>query len=95
MGSMHALCAAHSGTLAHEQAGYPREGADAPATCMANVCGGGMQARDKPKKDVFECPAYRVKKRTGLNFISTFSLRTEDPKNKWILRGAALLCSKD
>ena len=55
----------------------------------------GVQARDKPKKDIFECPTYRVKKRTGLNFITTFALRTEDPKSKWVLRGAALLCSKD
>jgi dynein heavy chain, axonemal len=55
----------------------------------------GVQARDKPKKDVFECPTYRVKKRTGLNFITTFALRTEDTKSKWVLRGAALLCSKD
>lgn len=55
----------------------------------------GVQARDKPKKDIFECPTYRVKKRTGLNFITTFSLRTEDPKSKWVLRGVALLCSKD
>lgn len=55
----------------------------------------GVQARDKPKKDVFECPTYRVKKRTGLNFITTFALRTEDPKSKWVLRGTALLCSKD
>jgi dynein heavy chain, axonemal len=55
----------------------------------------GVQAREKQKKDIFECPAYRVKKRTGLNFITTFPLRTEDQKSKWVLRGLALLCSKD
>jgi dynein heavy chain, axonemal len=55
----------------------------------------GVQARDKPKKDIFECPAYRVKKRTDRNFITTFPVRTEDSKSKWVLRGVALLCSKD
>ena len=55
----------------------------------------GVQARDKPKKDGFECPTCRVKRRTGQYFITTLSLRTEDPKSKWVLRGVALLCSKD
>jgi len=55
----------------------------------------GVQAKDKVKKDIFECPTYRIKRRTGQYFITTFPIRTEDPKNKWILRGVALLCSKD
>ena len=55
----------------------------------------GRQAKDVVKKNQYDCPAYRVKKRTGLNFISTFPLRTEDPPSKWIMRGAALLCSVD
>jgi dynein heavy chain len=55
----------------------------------------GKQARDKVNKNQYEAPAYKVKKRTGLNFISTFPLRTEDPPSKWIMRGVALLCSVD
>jgi len=58
----------------------------------------GVQARDK-KKDAalynFNAPSYRVKKRTGLNFISKFELRTEDPPSRWTLRGVALLCTID
>ena len=45
-------------------------------------------------KNQYDCPR-TVKKRTGLNFISTFPLRTEDPPSKWIMRGVALLCSVD
>jgi dynein heavy chain len=41
------------------------------------------------------CPLYKNPKRTGLNFIAPFELRTEDPPNKWTLRGVCLLCSKD
>jgi dynein heavy chain len=55
----------------------------------------GKQAKDKVNKNQYEAPAYKVKKRTGLNFISTFPLRTEDPPSKWIMRGVALLCSVD
>lgn len=55
----------------------------------------GVQAKDKIKKDIFECPAYRVKKRTGLNYITSFPLRSEDVKSKWVMRGVALLCTKD
>ncbi|CAL8466541.1 g6077 [Coccomyxa elongata] len=55
----------------------------------------GVQAKDKKKGGVFEAPVYRVKKRTGLNYITSFPLRTDEPPSKWILRGVALLCSTD
>jgi len=55
----------------------------------------GVQARDKKKSGVYEAPTYRVKLRKGLNFITTFALRTEDPASKWVMRGVALLCSID
>jgi dynein heavy chain, axonemal len=55
----------------------------------------GVLQKDKVTKGVYEAPTYRVKKRTGLNFISTFPLRTEDPPSKWVMRGVALLCSVD
>ncbi len=53
------------------------------------------QAKDRKKGGVYEAPTYRVKRRTGLNFITTFQLRTEDDKSKWTLRGVALLGSID
>ena len=55
----------------------------------------GKLAKDAVTKNTFETPCYKVKKRTGLNFISTFTLRSEDHTNKWIMRGVALLCSVD
>jgi len=51
--------------------------------------------QDKKRGGVYEAPCYRVKTRKGFNFITTFSLRTEDDKTKWTLRGVALLCSID
>lgn len=55
----------------------------------------GVQAKDKKKTGVFEAPVYRIKKRTGLNYVTSFSLRTDELPSKWILRGVALLCSID
>ena len=55
----------------------------------------GMQAKDRKKVGIYEAPTYRVKARKGYNFITTFSLRTEDDKSKWILRGVGILCSID
>ena len=49
----------------------------------------------KKREGTYQCPTYRVKKRTGLNYITKFDLRTDDPVSKWILRGVALLCSID
>lgn len=51
--------------------------------------------QDKKRGGIYEAPCYRVKTRKGFNFITTFSLRTEEDKQKWILRGVALLCSID
>jgi len=55
----------------------------------------GVLAKDKKKSGVYEAPVYRVKSRTGRNFITQFGLRTEDDKSKWILRGVGILCSID
>jgi dynein heavy chain len=55
----------------------------------------GVQAKDRKRGGQYEAPCYRVKSRKGLNFITTFQLRTEDDKSKWVLRGVALLCSMD
>lgn len=55
----------------------------------------GVLAKDKKNDGIYKCPTYRIKKRTGLNFITTFDLRTEDDPSKWVLRGVGLLCSID
>ena len=60
--------------------------------CSGLIC---LQVKDKRKTDIFEAPVYRTKKRTGLNYLTSFSLRTDEPPSKWILRGVALLCSID
>ena len=54
-----------------------------------------LQAKDVKKTGTFDCPVYRMKQRTGLNFITTFQLRTDEEPSKWTLRGVALLCSVD
>jgi len=43
----------------------------------------------------YMCPAYTVPSKTGLNFIFTANIKTEEAPTKWILRGTALMCSKD
>merc|ERR1712070_821790 len=41
------------------------------------------------------CPTYTIPSKTGLNFVFEANIRTEDPPQKWIMRGTALMCSKD
>eukprot|EP00164_Ancoracysta_twista_P001803 GFYU01002367.1.p1 GENE.GFYU01002367.1~~GFYU01002367.1.p1 ORF type:complete len:811 (+),score=281.55 GFYU01002367.1:300-2435(+) len=55
-----------------------------------------VQASEK-RVDVYsyQCPCYRTPKRTDLMYIFTVDIRSEDPPQKWVLRGVALLCSKD
>lgn len=53
------------------------------------------QAKDRKRGGVFEAPVYKVKERTGRNFIATLPLKTDEPAHKWTLRGAAVLCSID
>jgi len=43
----------------------------------------------------FDCPVYRQPKRTDLAYIFTIKLKTYQDPDHWILRGVALLCSKD
>lgn len=45
--------------------------------------------------ELYACPLYKTPKRTGLNFVTSIELRTEEHPNKWVLRGVCLLCSKD
>jgi len=55
----------------------------------------GVLARDKKKEGNYAAPCYRVKQRTGLNYIEKLELRTEDPPSKWIMRGVGLLTTID
>lgn len=54
-----------------------------------------VQARDKKRTGFFEAPCYRVRRRTGQTYITNFMLKTDESRTKWVLRGAALLCSID
>lgn len=54
-----------------------------------------VQAASKKKSGYFEAPCYRVRRRTGANYVASFMVKTDEEKTKWILRGAALLCSID
>ena len=54
-----------------------------------------VQEKDKKKTGIFEAPVYRTKKRTGLNYITSFLLKTDETPSKWIMRGVALLCSME
>ena len=54
---------------------------------------GCLAAEKKADAYSYACPCYANPKRGGLNFIFTVDLRSEDPPQKWILRGVALLAS--
>ena len=54
-----------------------------------------MQAKDRKRTGIFDAPLYRSKRRTGLNYVANFPLRTDEATSKWTLRGAAMLGSID
>jgi len=41
------------------------------------------------------CPCYTIPAKTGLNFVFTANIKTEEPAQKWVLRGTSIMCSKD
>jgi len=53
----------------------------------------GVLASQRKTEGIYEAPAYRAKARTGLNYITAFDLRSEEPASHWVLRGCALLCT--
>merc|ERR1719478_450385 len=56
---------------------------------------GQLSTEKKADSYSYSAPCYRNKSRRGLNFIFPVDLRSEEPPQKWILRGVCLLCSKD
>ncbi|PSC73956.1 flagellar outer dynein arm heavy chain gamma [Micractinium conductrix] len=54
-----------------------------------------VQASSKRTVGVHNAPLYRNKARTGLQYVSELSLKTDKPSSWWILRGVALLCAID
>ena len=56
---------------------------------------GQLQSERKLDAYSYSSPCYTNKTRRGLNFIFAVDLRSEDPPQKWTLRGVCLLCSKD
>ncbi|MGH0158454.1 UNVERIFIED_CONTAM: hypothetical protein FKN15_052692 [Acipenser sinensis] len=53
-----------------------------------------IYAENNSTRDVrlYSCPIYKKPVRTDLNYIAAVDLRTVQPPEHWILRGAALLC---
>merc|ERR1712054_217420 len=43
----------------------------------------------------YMCPVYTIPAKTGLNYVFTANVKTEEPAQKWVLRGTALMCAKD
>ena len=56
---------------------------------------GQLSSEKKNDSYSYSAPTYKNKTRRGLNFIFAVDLRSEEPPQKWILRGVCLLCSKD
>ena len=46
-------------------------------------------------QQVYGCPVYTVPKRNDLAYVFVVNLRTTRDPSHWVLRGVALLCSKD
>jgi len=59
------------------------------------ITGTQASALKGDKNVYYTCPIYKAPKRTGLNFISSVDLRTEDAPSKWVLRGVALMTTTE
>ena len=47
------------------------------------------------KYKLYQCPVYTVPKRTDLNYVFIMNMPSKHLSDYWILRGVAVLCSKD
>jgi len=59
------------------------------------ITGTQASALKGDKNIYYSSPTYKAPKRTGLNYISAFDLRSEEPAMKWTLRGVCLLTTID
>jgi len=59
------------------------------------ITGTQASALKGDKNVYYKCPIYKAPKRTGLNFISSVDLRTDETAAKWTLRGVALMTTVD
>jgi len=55
----------------------------------------GSIDKTKVRDTIYECPVYRAPKRTGLNFITSVKLKSDEGSVKWVLRGVCLLTTTD
>ena len=51
--------------------------------------------RSKSKFKQYGCPVYTVPRRTDLNYVFVINMPSKQQASHWILRGVAVLCSKD
>ena len=63
--------------------------------CTAITAKMSEQERQKSKHKLYNCPVYTVPKRTDLNYVFVLKMPTKQIPAHWILRGVAVLCSKD
>jgi dynein heavy chain len=57
---------------------------------------GGEDNSAAEKKKWYKCPVYTKRSRTDLAFVNYFKLKSGDfAADHWVLRGVAILCSKD
>jgi len=56
---------------------------------------GQLSTEKKADSFSYSAPCYTNKTRRGLNFVFAVDLRSEEPPQKWTLRGVCLLCTKD
>merc|ERR1719446_1272632 len=47
------------------------------------------------KQQEYMAPTYTIPRRTGLHYVFTANLRSDDPPSFWAMRGVALLCNRD
>eukprot|EP00327_Prymnesium_parvum_P015479 CAMPEP_0113272674 /NCGR_PEP_ID=MMETSP0008_2-20120614/23450_1 /TAXON_ID=97485 /ORGANISM="Prymnesium parvum" /LENGTH=4484 /DNA_ID=CAMNT_0000122153 /DNA_START=48 /DNA_END=13502 /DNA_ORIENTATION=+ /assembly_acc=CAM_ASM_000153 len=62
---------------------------------VLHISATGSIDKTKVKDTIYECPVYRAPKRTGLNFITSVKLKSDEGSMKWVLRGVALLTTTD
>jgi len=58
---------------------------------VLHIAATGSVDKSKVRDTIYDCPVYRAPKRTGLNYITTVKLKSDEGSIKWVLRGVCLL----